>query len=176
MFDLIIILIILLTYLWWTGTITIPALTPSTAAPFLSTGNLEIDVDATNDVFKNRRVKINLMRVSKLGQDKTATVFNVFMNAVKKGKKIMSYSELSPSAENASLFRLLKDSPSDFFDMLYDLSMSTMQTDNINLVNQSNVSNLGLQIVNVPERTSQYNPLPPSTIWRRINRSRGARK
>lgn len=102
-------------------------------------------------------------------------VFLILKDAMNKGKQTVSYRDVPNSPKMYSAFSELVFNPDQFFAQLASQSaIAKKETDSF-VGNQSNVSNLGLQIVNdVREHDrAKYTPTPPSSSWKYIERSRG---
>lgn len=103
-------------------------------------------------------------------------VFLIMRDAVDKGKCTVAYRDVPNSPKMYSAFSALITSPDNFFAQLAAQSAQTKADTASFLGNQSNASNLGLQIVNdVREHDkAKYTPTLPVQSWTLIDRSRGA--
>lgn len=100
----------------------------------------------------------------------------IMKDAADKGKRVVSYRDIPNSPKMYSAFSALVTSPDNFFAQLASQSAQTKADTASFLGNQSNASNLGLQIVNdVREHDkAKYTPTPPVQSWTLIDRSRGS--
>lgn len=103
-------------------------------------------------------------------------IFLIMRDAMNKGKRIVSYRDIPNSPKMYSAFSALIASPDNFFSLLSAQSTKSKADTVSFLGNQSNVSNLGLQIVNDVNKhdKAKYSPTPPVQSWTLIDRSRGA--
>jgi hypothetical protein len=102
-------------------------------------------------------------------------VFYILKDAVNKGKRILTYKDIPHSPKMYEAFSNAVHHPDQFFAALASQSVQMQKAANSFLGNQSNVSNLGLQVVNDirPQDRVKFTPPPPSTMWKYIERSRG---
>ncbi len=105
-------------------------------------------------------------------------VFNVFKDAMNKGKRFISYKDVPNSPKMYSAFSDLVHNPDHFFQQLAKQSQKVSDESASFLGNKSNVSNLGLQVVNNirPQDRVKYTPTPPANSWKHIERSRGSHR
>lgn len=164
-----VLLVIIIGYLWW-----IDALPSSPKAALTNSYNhsSELSVDTFDKYYAGRRNQINLGRLERSRDNEYVIVFNVCMEASKKGKSLIVYKDLPSGPRIYDAFDTLKSNPDKFFNVLSDISIPPVVP--TVPVNQSNASNLGLQIENEPTKVSQFAPRKPSSVWKHIERSRGS--
>lgn len=102
-------------------------------------------------------------------------VFYILKDNVNKGKRILPYKDVPNSPKMYEAFSKAVHHPDQFFAELASQSSRLQKISDNPVGNQSNVSNLGLQIVNDirPQNRVKFTPPPPSTMWKYIERSRG---
>lgn len=108
-------------------------------------------------------------------KDEHTKVLEILKEAMNKGKRMVSYKDVPHSPKMYEAFSHLVHDPDVFFAELSDQSKKVSEEQKSFVGNQSNVSNLGLQIVNDirPQDRAKHMPTPPSTSWKYIERSRG---
>jgi hypothetical protein len=103
-------------------------------------------------------------------------IFYILKDAMNKGKRLVPYKDVPHSPKMYQAFSHLVHSPDVFFDALISQSNQASSDQKSFLGNQSNASNLGLQITNDirPQDRAKYTPAPPASTWIHIERTRGA--
>lgn len=169
-----ILFIILIGYLWWTDNLPYYNSKPDPKAKFTSDmgDTTTVDIDSFDKFYAGRRNQINRARLEKARSNEYVVVFLVLSDASRKGKRSITYKDLPNNPRTHKAFSLLKNDPDEFFNKLTDLSSATpVYKEPVDL--SKNDSNLGLQVVVRPEKTDQYNPRPPASSWKNVERSRG---
>jgi hypothetical protein len=113
---------------------------------------------------------------ARLDKDNEYTrVFYILKDAMNKGKRILTYKDVPHSPKMYEAFSNAVQHPDKFFAELASQSSLVQKAAGSFIGNQSNVSNLGLQVVNDirPQNRVKFTPPPPSTMWKYIERSRG---
>lgn len=167
---LIILLIILLGYLWWHNSLP----DKSSVEPFTNnTRPLELDIHTFDKFYAGRRNQINNARLERARDNEFVTVFLLVSDASNKGKRYISYKDLPNSPKMYRAFSLLLENPDTFFSELVILSLSDRKpVYAVDPTSKENNNNLGLQIELEPQRTTQYNPRTPTSMWKYVERSR----
>lgn len=162
-----ILLVLLIGYLLWINFL------PEICQASMTNSNklLELDVKTFDKFYAGRRNQINLGRLERSKGNEYVVVFNVFLDASKKGKRFILYRDLPSSPKMYDAFQTLVSQPDEFFSTLS--SISAPEVKDIKLADQSNKNNISLQIENSPVKTSQYAPRAHSSVWKNIERSRG---
>jgi hypothetical protein len=162
-----ILLVLLIGYLLWINFL------PQICQAAMTNSNklLELDVKTFDKFYAGRRKQINLGRLERSKSNEYVLVFNVFLDASKKGKRFILYRDLPSSPKMYDAFQTLVLRPDDFFDTLSNISAPVVKVDK--LADQSNKNNLSLHIENSPIKTTQYAPREHSSAWKNIERSRG---
>ena len=137
-----------------------------------SNGPLELDINTFDQYYAGRRNQLNNARLDRMKSNEYVSVLNLFLDASNKGKRTLAYKDVPNSPKMYEAFELLRSDPDLFFNALSKMSDDSKHKKK-EPVNQSNVSNLGLQIENEPTKTTQYIPTKPASMWKYIERSRG---
>ena len=103
-------------------------------------------------------------------------IFLILKDAMNKGRRAISYKDVPNSPKMYAAFTDLVHEPDRFFNELAQQSQQTSSDQKSFIGNQSNASNLGLQIVNDirPQDRAGFTPPPPSSTWKYIERTRGS--
>lgn len=162
----IILIILLIGLLYWlnrNGTITIDLNN-------LSNNSNDLDIQTFDKYYAGRRMQINAGRLASQKENEYVIVFLLAEDASKKNKKSVNYKDIPKSPKVTKAFYTFVNNPDEFFDKLVAISAPS-DTGNTNVASMTNESNLGLQIVNRPVKTSQYIPRDPSPLWKHVQRS-----
>lgn len=109
-------------------------------------------------------------------KDEHTKIFYILKDAMNKGKRLVPYKDVPHSPKMYQAFSHLVHNPDQFFSALVSQSNQVSDDQKSFLGNQSNASNLGLQITNDirPQDRAKYTPAPPASTWIHIERTRGA--
>lgn len=106
--------------------------------------------------------------------DEYTRVLKILKDAVQKGKRILPYKDVPHSPKMYQAFLDAVSNPEKFFGVLAS-QIVVVQKPASFVDNKGNASNLGLQIVNKirPQDAKKFNPSPPVSAWKNIERTRG---
>lgn len=133
---------------------------------------LEADV---NEFSKNyAKASKSFIEVRLDARNEYTRVFKIMKDAVNKGKRVLPYKDVPKSPKMYVAFSTLVHEADKFFGELASQTVKEQPNESF-AGNQSNVSNLGLQIVsNIrPQTRVKFTPPPPLATWKHIERTRG---
>lgn len=134
---------------------------------------LEADVNEFSKNYASHSKHFIEPRLDK--KDEYTRVFYILKEAVNKGKRLVPYKDVPNSPKMYVAFSDLVHNPDVFFNRLSTQSSQVATDQKSFLGNQSNASNLGLQVENDirPQDRAKYTPAPPISTWKHIERTRG---
>ncbi len=133
---------------------------------------LEADV---NDFSKNyAKYSKSFIEARLDAHDEYTRVLKILKDAIQKGKRILPYKDVPHSPKMYQAFSDAVNNPDKFFGALASQTVVVQKPAEFDN-NNKNVGNIGLHIVNKirPQNKMKFNPPPPVSAWKNIERTRG---
>ncbi len=167
--ELILVLIILvIAYLWWNNSL--PKREEVVTLFSKKPSYYEVDVKNFDNFYAGRRHQLNEARLEKEKANEFVKLYLIVLDASKKGKKTLAYKDVPDSRRMHMAFSILASDPEEFFNKL--AALSSVDTKPVYAApDNTNESNIGLQVENAPEKTEQFRARVTSLPWRNIQES-----
>ena len=173
MIVILIFLAIVLLWLWCADIIQLPLAPYRGSKNFGSAKQTMLDLRTFDQYYSGRRSQLNLARLEREKDNILVALFMLVNDASNKGKKFIAYKDLPQSTTMYNAFVMLNENPEHYFSELSQLSAKKQNKPYEGFISFEDENNVGLHVENFPEKTDQYLPRTPSSMWKHIERSRG---